>query len=936
MSTVDVIMGTYNQECYIAQALESVLSQNTKFPVTIHVADDGSTDKTPEIVQNYYGRYPNRIVPALDKKNRGLFDKDRMFLQLLRDSRADYIALLEGDDYWTDPYKLQKQVDYLDTHPNCAISFHNAIMKYEDDDSKSCKFHTAEIEPIIDIAQLISKNLIPTASSVFRKKALSTIPDYYCKIVTGDWFLHLLLIQHGTADYIDKVMSVYRIHSGGIARDRVRIHDSVIKMFRYFSNNLSSDLAPVLQEAIKNHSSLLIEELIKRITQLMEWGKYRQAAGCFDTIRCTVAEFKQVLIDVENRALLIKAKKEIENNHIAIAEKYLSDALTEGEMAQKTRSDFVLALGDCYQNCKNYEKAKALYSDEIATGSLTEMNKFGPLLRLGSLLTADGDFSAAESAYEECLNVNNIPESKLIDGLLALSLCRKKQGNYKEAMQSLIKITKLDALSEKQKFQTHSNIGDIYKINNEFEKAIDYYEKCIKIESISTKMQCDTVLSLVQCYKQLKNTQQAMDKLIRIAGFDHLSERIKFQINFDLGNIYKSINELDKAIDYFLKCIKIESISTEMHCEAVLSLGQCYDLKNSNIKAEETYTSALSDTNPEIYKFKILLRLGMLYIRQKDYSKAQLFLNRAIGISGIADYERQHAIRGLDNIPSIYRNISNNEEINANCTNLKTTVVSNTEAIKKCELEAKLNDAQRCAVDLLLKSCDIVDKIILEVGSDIEGVVAQYLAAKGGYVVATNTSPHFVDHIDNERISYRSYDCQRLNLKENSIDIIFSVNTFEHVLDLPSALKELYRVLKPEGILVTLFGPIWSSPKGHHLWAKFGNEIVSFWNPKLRNPIEDFSHLLFTPEQMKDDLYKKGENSNLVKEIVNAVYYRDDINRLFYEDYINIFNKSPFLQKSLEHNHEYNINMHTDDKLKKIHGTKNNYRVSSFRIVLFK
>jgi len=731
MSTVDVIIGTYNQECYIAQALESALSQNTKFPVTIHVADDCSTDKTPEIVQSYYERYSDRIIPALDTKNRGLFDKDRMFLQLIRDSRADYIALLEGDDYWTDPYKLQIQVDYLDTHPDCAISFHNAIMKNEDDDSKSCKFHTGEIEPIIDIAKLINKNFIPTASSVFKKTALSTIPDQFYKLTTGDWFLHLLLIQHGTADYIDKVMSVYRIHSGGIARDRVRIHDSVIKMFRYFSDHLSSDLAPVLHEAIKKHSSLLIEELIKRITQLMEWGKYRQAADCFETIQDTVVEFKQVLIDLELKTCIKKARKEIANNNIAIAEKNLFDALNIAEMSEKTRCDFVLALGDCYRISNNCEKEKILYLNEIASGKITKLSKFGPLLRLGSLLTADKDFSAAENAYEECLKINNIPESKLIDALLALSLCRKKQGNFQQAMQDLIGIKNLDSLSEKQKFQIHFNLGDIYKTNNELENAINSFSKCIKIESISSEMYCDASLSLARCYKQQGKTQQAMNELIRIAEFDTLNEKLTYQIHFNLGDIYKTNNELEKAIENFEKCIKIESISTEMRCEAVLSLarchkqqgktqqamkeliriaefdtlnekltyqiyfnlgdiyktnnelekaiesfkkcikfksistemhleaalslGLCYDRLNLFDLSNDIYQEALMKPITNIYKYKTLLRLGVIRTNQCIYSEAISILQEAASINDIPEKEKPHALKALDNAKKLQR-----------------------------------------------------------------------------------------------------------------------------------------------------------------------------------------------------------------------------------------------------------------------------------------
>src|SRR4030042_2430256 len=113
---VDVAMGTYNHEKFSAQALESVLSQRTNFSYRIIISDDCSTDNTRAIIMSYAEKHPGKIITIFPQKHVGLLHPDRPFIKVLKQCTAKYIALLEGDDYWTEPYKLQKQVDFLKTH----------------------------------------------------------------------------------------------------------------------------------------------------------------------------------------------------------------------------------------------------------------------------------------------------------------------------------------------------------------------------------------------------------------------------------------------------------------------------------------------------------------------------------------------------------------------------------------------------------------------------------------------------------------------------------------------------------------------------------------------------------------------------------------------------------------------------------------------------
>jgi glycosyltransferase involved in cell wall biosynthesis len=120
---------TYNHEPYIRDCIEGILMQKTTFPVRVLIHDDASNDKTAEIVREYAEKYPN-VIKAYFQEVNSYSQKDRADFKRLREPFqrwriGKYEATCEGDDYWTDPYKLQKQVDFLTNHPECAICFHS-------------------------------------------------------------------------------------------------------------------------------------------------------------------------------------------------------------------------------------------------------------------------------------------------------------------------------------------------------------------------------------------------------------------------------------------------------------------------------------------------------------------------------------------------------------------------------------------------------------------------------------------------------------------------------------------------------------------------------------------------------------------------------------------------------------------------------------------
>jgi len=229
---LSVCLITYNHERFITQALESALAQKTNFEFEIVGGEDCSADHTRQILIEYQQRYPNQIRLVPPEKNLGV---NRNFARTLRACRGQYIALLEGDDYWTSPTKLQEQVNFLDSREECAICFHAVRVFHEDGNEApriSPRFGHKKISTIEDLLGL--GNFIPTCAAVFRNGLIKEFPEWFYTLRIADFSVHVLNAQYGKIGYINKVMGAYRIHSGGTfsaantsgnAREVVRTYD---------------------------------------------------------------------------------------------------------------------------------------------------------------------------------------------------------------------------------------------------------------------------------------------------------------------------------------------------------------------------------------------------------------------------------------------------------------------------------------------------------------------------------------------------------------------------------------------------------------------------------------------------------------------------------------------------------------------------------------
>lgn len=251
---LSVAMITYGHSQYLKQAIESILTQQTSFDFELVVSNDCSPDNTDEIIQEIIDSNPNghKLKYFSHKKNIGMMPN---FIFSLEKCTGKYIALCEGDDYWTDPLKLQKQVDFLENNKDFSICFHNVnILKNGEFEEENIRKGIPSVTTISDLA---NQNYIHTPSVVYRNGLIPEFPSYFIKSPIGDYFLHMLNAKYGKIKYIDKIMAVYRVHgdsywSSKEKMDKIKIWVEFIEKIK---ENFDTEIQVILDRQINQMSN---------------------------------------------------------------------------------------------------------------------------------------------------------------------------------------------------------------------------------------------------------------------------------------------------------------------------------------------------------------------------------------------------------------------------------------------------------------------------------------------------------------------------------------------------------------------------------------------------------------------------------------------------------------------------------------------------------
>ncbi len=277
---VSVCIQTYQHAAYIKECLDSVLVQQTNFPFEIILGEDDSTDGTRDICTTYAANHPVIRLFLRSEKDKIYINGEKTgrfnFIHNLKAARGKYIALLDGDDYWTDKAKLQKQVDFMGSNPDCSVSFHKTLRclktgrPYLPED-----YNLPEINTRFTLDDLLEENMINAASCMFLRSNLDDMPAWWWELPFLDYPLHLHSAQKGKIGFLAEAMAVYRIHPGGMWTSKAA-PANLIKlwhMYSILSANINGKLGTLIQDKRYKTGMELISFYKTHLWKKNEWLK---------------------------------------------------------------------------------------------------------------------------------------------------------------------------------------------------------------------------------------------------------------------------------------------------------------------------------------------------------------------------------------------------------------------------------------------------------------------------------------------------------------------------------------------------------------------------------------------------------------------------------------------------------------------------------------
>jgi glycosyltransferase involved in cell wall biosynthesis len=256
---VSVAMITYNHERFITKAIESVLAQRTTFPIELLIGEDASSDGTRRHMEVIRAQAPKVIRPLIRPINIGMH---RNLEGVLEECRGEFIAFLEGDDYWTSTDKLQTQVDILRTRPH-LVGVHHPVTIVDGLD-REIEGTYLKVERERGTKELLEHNVVATASVMMRRDALPNLPDSFRKLDMRDWPMWVFASLRGPWLYLPKVMAAYRVHDGGSwgRLNWAAQLDSMIRLFDTFAAELPRPFSAIARQQLARIHLAALEEAL--------------------------------------------------------------------------------------------------------------------------------------------------------------------------------------------------------------------------------------------------------------------------------------------------------------------------------------------------------------------------------------------------------------------------------------------------------------------------------------------------------------------------------------------------------------------------------------------------------------------------------------------------------------------------------------------------
>lgn len=255
---VSICSITYNQASFVKEALDSFFRQKVDFDFEVVVGDDASTDGTREILLDYQAKYPDKMRLILHNTNVGMIPN---FVATIGACKGEYIALCEGDDFWTDDRKLMRQVEFMEKNPDFAICFHRCRIVFSGMDPIPFPDYNEHTPPVTTFSDLIKGNYIHTPTVVFRNHLFTSYPSSFMKLKIGDWPLHLLNASKGKIYFMSEEMAAYRVSNQGFwsVRNQINKIEYAIRFLTEIQPFFESKYAKEFQSSIGGYARYLLK-----------------------------------------------------------------------------------------------------------------------------------------------------------------------------------------------------------------------------------------------------------------------------------------------------------------------------------------------------------------------------------------------------------------------------------------------------------------------------------------------------------------------------------------------------------------------------------------------------------------------------------------------------------------------------------------------------
>lgn len=281
---LSILLVTYNHEKYIRQALEALFKQVINGPLQLVIADDGSSDDTLNIIREFEGTDPRFTFKFLvDNGNLGI---TKNYQRGFSECDGEYIAVLEGDDYWVSPKKLSSQLEFLEQHWECSLCSVNYLVYEEDRSQFTPRVPVSSSYRIIGARDLIADNLVGNFSTcMYRKSALDALPPALFEMRSYDWIVNICVSRTSLIGFLEEPMSVYRLHSNGVWTqtshiNKLKIQLEVIPAYNALTNNvfhlefevLASRLRHVIASSqVESAVDAVVQPVVKALPRFIDY-----------------------------------------------------------------------------------------------------------------------------------------------------------------------------------------------------------------------------------------------------------------------------------------------------------------------------------------------------------------------------------------------------------------------------------------------------------------------------------------------------------------------------------------------------------------------------------------------------------------------------------------------------------------------------------------